>query len=152
VNGVYHLAMVAMTLPRRVLLAFALLSTACTSEADEAGSAETGETAAEACAPRPVYPETYSSCAGAATCGVSGYACASQSGLSAVYNPAYCASACQMDSQCPTIPECSAVSTCVSPNGGAGVCALECADGKQCPDGMMCLPDITDGVTFYYCF
>ena len=149
------MAMVAMNLPRRFLVVLALLSTACTSEADEAGSSETGEsgeTDGEACAPRPAYPEVYSSCAGAATCGISGYACASQSGQDPEFSPAYCASSCMMDSECPTISECSAVTTCVRPSGGTGVCALECADGKQCPDNMMCLPDVTDGVTYYYCF
>lgn len=142
--------------PRRIFLALALLLTACDGEAEEGEtgeSSESGETAGEGCAPRPAYPEVYSSCAGAATCGVSGYACASQTGQDPEFNPAYCASSCMMDSECPAIPACSAVSTCVRPSGaGTGVCALDCADGKQCPNDMMCLPDTINGETFYFCF
>jgi hypothetical protein len=131
------------------LFTLALLLTACDGETDEVesgGSGESGETGLESCAPRPDYPEVFSSCSGAASCGVSGYACASQTGMDPVSSPAYCTNSCTMDSECTTFSECSAVSTCV------GVCVLECADGKQCPDGMMCLPDVTNGVTSYYCF
>jgi hypothetical protein len=133
-----------------LLLGLAFVLAAC--DADEGGSGETGETGPEECAPRPSYPEVYSSCAGAATCGVSGYACASQTGKDPEFNQAYCTNSCTMDSECSTIPECSAVSICVRPEGGTGICALECANGKQCPGNMMCLPDVTDGVTVYYCF
>ena len=152
-----------MIVARHIVCTLALALAGCAREGDDVGSdagtsaesdssAESGETGFESCAPRPLFPEVYSSCAGAAHCGASGHACASQTGQDPEFNEAYCTSSCMMDSECPSIPECSAVTTCVRPDGGTGVCALDCADGKQCPDDMTCMPDVVDGAMVYFCF
>lgn len=134
-------------LPWLALPLLALLGLACDDTGEESGQTtgseeSAGETEAEACAERPVFPELYSSCAGAAHCGESGNACASQTGQDPVYNQAFCTKSCYMDADCPAVGDCSATPVCIAPAGGQGVCALDCDEGRQCPSNMMCLSDL----------
>lgn len=118
-------------------------------EGNATGTGESGGSCAEA---RPAFPEPYSSCAGAGHCGASDNRCASPTGLDPVSNPAFCTFNCTADFECPTT-ECSAQTVCIIPNnGGTGLCALDCSDGKQCPEGMVCLEDMNGNELNYLCF
>lgn len=131
----------------------------CTESADEssdgdgtADTADTTDTMAEACGERPAFPELYSSCAGAGHCGASGLTCASQTGMDPVSNQAFCTQSCMNDEDCASVGDCSATAVCIIPGGSVGVCALDCADNKQCPENMMCLSDLDPDMPRDLCF
>ena len=140
-----------------------LCSGACTArdgkgdESDEGsegseGDVQATETGAPSCAPRPEYPEVYSSCTGMNSCGGVGV-CAYQVGSDPAMDPAYCTSYCMFDVECPTIGTCTATPICLTQSGGGtGVCALDCGEGKECPEGMECLEDMDSGGIRYLCF
>lgn len=48
-----------------------------------------------------------------------------------------CSRACETDSDCPAGADTEARPRCV-PDGGTNVCALDCSDGAECPQGMAC--------------
>jgi hypothetical protein len=109
--------------------------------------------AALTCDPRPAYPALYSSCSGVEICERSDYVCAYQQSMDPAVDPAYCTSYCTFDVECPPVGTCSAVPLCLTPlGGGTGVCALDCADDKQCPEGMECIEDEDSGGLRYLCF
>jgi hypothetical protein len=134
-------------------------SDGCTSEDVQDGedgeddAPMTGTTGSPACDPRPAYPELYSSCTGTAACGSSDHICAYQVGMDPAMDPAYCTSYCTFDVECSAVGMCTAVPICLTPTGGGtGVCALDCADDMQCPEGMQCLEDMDNGGIRYLCF
>jgi hypothetical protein len=125
---------------------------ASTSSEDEAPTTDPDTGASSACDPRPEYPEVYSSCTGMTTCDGEGI-CAYQVGMDPAMDPAYCTSYCMFDLECPSVGACTATPICLTPSGGGtGACALDCGDGKQCPEGMECLEDMDSGGIRYICF
>ena len=72
--------------------------------------------------------------------------------MSAVSSQAFCTKSCYVDEDCPSVGECGATGICSSGGMGQGVCALDCADGKQCPDNMMCLSDLDPTNPRDFCF
>jgi len=123
-----------------------------TAEASADEAATNTETGVEACAARPSFPEVYSSCAGAAHCGATDNTCASQTGRNPVSSWAFCTKSCIDDSDCEGVGDCTATAVCVAPGGGTGVCALDCDQGQQCPEGMMCLSDLDPNMPRDLCF
>lgn len=120
---------------------------------DDASTADPDTGTSPACEPRPVYPELYSSCTGAGTCGSDDRVCAYQAGADPAMAPAYCTTYCTFDVECPSVGTCTATPLCITQTGGGtGVCALDCADGKQCPADMMCLEDVDNGGVRHLCF
>lgn len=118
---------------------------------------DTGEpmtdTGAPACDPRPEYPEVYASCTGMTSCGGGGRVCAYQAGMDPTMDPAYCTTYCTFSVECPAVGTCTAEPICLTPSGGGtGACALDCGEGKQCPEGMECLEDTDSGGIRYICF
>jgi hypothetical protein len=68
-------------------------------------------------------------------------------------DPAYCTAYCTLDVDCPAVGSCTAAPICLTPGtGGSGVCALDCDEGRQCPEGMECLADESNGAVRYLCF
>lgn len=126
---------------------------ASASSEDEAPTTDPDTGASPACEPRPVYPELYSSCTGMGSCGGDGRVCAYQAGADPTMDPAYCTTYCTFDVECPAVGTCSATPLCITQTGGGtGVCALDCADDKQCPTNLLCLEDIDNGSVRHLCF
>jgi hypothetical protein len=131
-----------------------LCSEACVDQGGEDGEDDgpVTDTGAPACDPRPEYPELYSSCTGMTSCNGE-RVCAYQVGMDPTMDPAYCTSYCMLDLECPSVGACTATPLCLTPSGsGTGACALDCGDGKQCPEGMECLEDMDSGGLRYICF
>jgi len=119
---------------------------------DGEGTGHVADTGAPACDLPPEDPELYSSCTGMNTCDGQGI-CAYQVDTDPAMDPAYCTSYCMFDLECPSVGTCTATPICLTPSGGGtGARALDCGDGKQCPEGMECLEDMDSGGIRYICF
>ena len=136
-------------------LALVYGSDACVSDdaVHDGGSGSEGTSESPACEPRPEYPEVYSSCTGMTSCDGGGRVCAYQVGMDPAMDPAYCTAYCMFDLECPSAGTCTARPICLTPSGGGtGACALDCGDGKECPEDMECLEDMDSGSVRYICF
>lgn len=90
----------------------------------------------------------YSECgAGGGGCPASDPICVDESGVVSAVSGAggartsvvfeACARPCETDSDCPASAETEARPRCIT-DGQSNVCALDCADGAECPQGMQC--------------
>lgn len=123
---------------------------AATTDEGSEGDVTTG--AAPACDPQPASPALYSSCTGTGSCS-GDLVCALPTGADPAVDPAYCTTYCTLGVECPTVGSCTAEPRCITQiGGGTGVCALDCSEGKLCPETMDCLEDMDSGGLRYLCF